>query len=85
MGAPSSVTLQQIQREEKVNVLVAAGSPIKADTKPEEVISSHPEQVTKHYTAEENLRSTLHNKCHTMETPIAVMSSRSHPEKVTVS
>ena len=80
-----AVQIQQIQREEKVNILVAAGSPIKADTKPEEVISSHPQQVTKRYTAEENFRPTLHNKCRTMAKPTAMTSSRSHPEEVTVS
>lgn len=47
--------MQQIQRGEKLSIPVAAGSPIKADTKHGEVISSYPQQATEQHTAKENL------------------------------
>ena len=49
----------------------------KAGSEPEEVISSHPQQTTEHYTAEETLRSMPYYKCCTMAKPIA-MSGQSH-------
>lgn len=58
-----AVQMQQIQ---KVSMLVAAGSAIKADTKPEKAILSHLQQATEHYTAEKNLMSVIHHKCSTM-------------------
>ena len=76
-----AVQIQQIQREKKVSILAAAGSAIKADTKPKKVILSHPQQATEHYTAKKNLVSMLQHKCNTMAKHIAIMSSQSHPQE----
>lgn len=54
-----AVQMKQIQRGEKLSIPVAAGSPIKADTKHEEVISSYPQQATEQHTAKEKLTPKL--------------------------
>lgn len=71
-----AVQMQQIQRGEKLSISVAAGSPIKADTKPGEVISSHPQQAPEQYTAKENLRPMLHYKYSTMAKPLVMRSGQ---------
>lgn len=80
----TAAQMQQIQREEKVKILLAPGPRIKADTKCEEEISGHPQQATERYTARENPRPMLHYKCRTDAKHVAPMSSQRHPGKVTV-
>lgn len=76
--------MQQIQRGKKISMPVAAGPAIKADTKPEKAILSHPKQATEHYmtiSCQRCIMSMIHHKCSTMEKPKAMMSTQSHPEK----
>lgn len=79
-----AVQMWQIQRAEKISTPIAAGSPIKAYTKPEEVISSHPGKATERYTVEENLKPMQHYEYSTIAKPIVIMNTQRHPEKVTM-